>query len=391
LEHDRDRLTHDTIVTEMALSKLRAEHEQTSKEIIDGWNLRTPALNYDIMHSILDQFRPASNFWEFDENTHGYGVLHNLCLVSKQWLHPSRKILYHTFASMDNAIRTRRFVRCVGNSPNVGILVRRVHVDPLIVDSLALFPNVGDVWITTIRSEDLDRLLLCPRIKGLLYMPPSKDMWTEQMWKRVSISWPHLETLAILDESRVFGPGASQADQPFVSLRNLTLDIRDHATMEFIPTIVRNTLRVVDLSVEEVDGDVVEYLFYEHLLSLERFTLVSQKKVVLSRPLALSQASRLEHIEVQSGETTTSLTSEEMPPLITDMTVIWPTWTPEKALRFLHKKPGGPLRSVYVHVANGTAQDWENVRVVAGGLGIDIRCQALGRPPLWTVPHNAAR
>lgn len=341
--------------------------------------MRTPVLNDDVVDAIADQFRPDPDFLSFNVKTCHYSTLCNLCRVSKQWLHPSRIRLYHTFERLERIRSSSLLVEASEASPNLGQLVRRVFVqERKLVDHIRLFPNVNALWIASLAPGHFEELVQLVGMKDFVYQCNCGDMWSERQWMQVAEAWRCLEKLVILGPCPRFGPNAIQATIPFASLRLLELQ-RGHLTVDRIPTTVSHTLRkIILLKTDKADSDVIELLFHEHCQSLEEFKVEAKEDIELKNLLSLAKAPHMRDFQVRGHEGAVNPVISDVasaPPTMTKLFIDWPDCTPEQARNFMEERKGGSLQTLDIRIRDGAFQDWQEVRVTAKGWGVQFTCR----------------
>jgi hypothetical protein len=142
-EIEHDRLAADILAAEETVQRLKVSRQLLSEKIAESWRLRTPTMNNDVVDAIIDQFRPNPDFPSFDGKSYDYSTLCNLCRVSKQWLHPSRNRLYHTFERCVRVRSSSLLVQTIQASPNLGCPVRHLVLqETKLIEHLHLFPNI---------------------------------------------------------------------------------------------------------------------------------------------------------------------------------------------------------------------------------------------------------
>lgn len=80
-----DRPSNQIGIAQKEIDDLRSKRARVSETIVPvRQSPCTFTLNHDIMHPILDYFRPFSDFWMFRYRDYTYRTLYKLCLVSTQ-------------------------------------------------------------------------------------------------------------------------------------------------------------------------------------------------------------------------------------------------------------------------------------------------------------------
>jgi hypothetical protein len=121
--------------------------------------------------AIIDRFRPTADLAQHTAKETHNAFLWNLCLVSKQWPHPSHRQLYYTFETYTlNDTWVHRLLETVQAAPSLGLLVRRVMLEhPTLLDHTHLLPNVVAFWIRHVDPTDFDKFMHLNGSKDLVY------------------------------------------------------------------------------------------------------------------------------------------------------------------------------------------------------------------------------
>lgn len=190
-------------------------------------------------------------------------------------------------------------------------------------------------------------------------------------WKQIAKAWTRLEILSFVGKPPLFTLDWSQTVHT-VQWKYGT------ATLGTIPGTIPHTLRVVGLrNMHNVCGQAIEYLFYRHFRSLERFEVDADHSIALIQPLLLAQAVNLQYFRIRSrGAINCSIMEDtRTPPSLIELAVDWPDCTPQKALRFIKGSRDGQLKILDIRVTTGNDGDWEEVRETAKSFRIRVSYQ----------------
>lgn len=224
-------------------------------------------------------------------------------------------------------------------------------------DFFDLFPNVNAIWLRDLWPKRMHRLA---QLQGITNVKLDLDHETGLVpWRDLCEAWPGLEMLLIYHECAAFGY-PSQTSNPLTSLRTLELLECRNTTLNSIPIIAPNTLRTVNIeSSEHVDGKVVERLFNQHSPSLESFSISSRHSIILSQPLSLVGAAQLRHFNIHSQSTATSplVIEDTIPTTLIEVTIDWPSCTPEKAIGFLEGRGDGSMKLLDIRISAGDVRE----------------------------------
>jgi hypothetical protein len=189
-------ITGDPVrLAEEALLAVKERHILHSQKDSDAWPRRTPALNCDIVESILDQLETY-----YDPTCTNFGIVNyfsmrSACLISNIWLKPARRRLYQ-FIKLCHLPprRVKLFERSIQESPDLGLLVHFLSLggNEDIINQLQLFPNVTALYIHTSKRHHIRSLL---DLRNVVRFHMGSPVWVDEDWAQLSQQWPLLTHL----------------------------------------------------------------------------------------------------------------------------------------------------------------------------------------------------
>jgi hypothetical protein len=250
-----------------------------------------------------------------DQNDKAYVAL--LCLISRAWLVPARRVLYRTITEYYNNVTHAPLLwDTITNFPHIRPLIRRMYLRngvayPLFADlnlllpSCAVLVSIPGYWV-----RDLQAFASSESIGYLHAQKDPKNTYTEEVWRCGFKLWIRLEVLEFTDYSESFPyddvtAGSEEANRILPSLTVLKFKWLEGRLP--IPPTTRNTLHTLSLlGCRRVNGHSFLHLLRHHADSLRRIHM----RILVYREDVLPHLSRLEElIIIQCTGWTTSLFS----------------------------------------------------------------------------------
>lgn len=384
-ESERDKLAAEIRAATAKLDILQAK-------IDDAWVARTPFLNFDLQASILERFVPPKWF-HTEKKGHGavdaeerarINALLQLCQVSKKWLNPSRRLLYHDVAQVD-ATQAPLLAATLKELPRVGTFVRRLGIGETgfeIGNHLHLMPNITHICRhDLIVKKDLQQLLLLRHLRHAVFLR-GWLMWTAEEWEAAYAAWPHLKTLSVPNDrsSSTEVSLHSGGSSGFPSLRRIEW-AGVAASASSIPFTAEHTLRSIKLSDVALSPEILDHIVTTQSQSLEQLEIVRCTghahvpfiELVKSIP-------NLKRLYAYKNDDLDLPDPMALPIQLAEVAVQWRDCTPEQATAFISERTAnaGPLRRFRIVEleTRGAEEEWAQVTAAALALGVSFFAEA---------------
>lgn len=375
-EKERDQLVLDIRAANDKLNALQAR-------IDAAWVMRTPPVNEDVVSSIVEYFNPVPVFppvvaEELSRDERGRReLLRCLCELSKAWLNPCRRLLYHDF---NDGPRANLFIRTLRNSLDLRPLVKRIYVNSWqIADYLSYHQmrQLSVIWVND-RSSVGSWLLPLKELKEVGFRYHS--YLSSEEWHNAPTAWPKIETIRFHNAANLFGPHSLPASEPFSTLRTLEYNYMNLRS-DFVPSITPNTLHTLRiLCAVHIDPDFVKTIVKQHSKSLRRLEIFSTACSAPNDPFIDDTSTPSQLTSLRFTHNNFSLSDPmALPNSLVQLELDWPHCTPGQARAFIHRPSealveGRNTRRCFklMGVEKEDDPEWETVRQEALGVGVRL-------------------
>lgn len=300
-EQERAKIAQRIKALESEISQLQVEHDSLTHKITQAWTSRAPSLNTDVLETIFD-FMDEPNlefFYDRWPAERPFEYFRGLCLVSRQWLNPARKLLYREVPLLSPE-QSRILERAVKGNAELRPMIRTIFIhtrETDIGDVFHLLSNLQAIFSDFWPSERLhDQLLAVSSMRR--FGIGREVVWDRGMWSQALASWPRLETLLFQNRSGSFHPEDSLGFRPCKALKTLAWQ-RASLLETAVPPTLPHTIKTISIRDSEVWAIALKGVLERHLQSLVRLE-ITQSQVVDQRDfldnLRLEGAKKLEYL-----------------------------------------------------------------------------------------------
>jgi hypothetical protein len=385
----------ETEVWYRRLAKLNHDHEVLVSKIWDGWLSRAPAIPTDALECIMDYL-----------STESPRYLSRLCLISKAWLTPARRLLYRNIRL--HWKDTDNFIATVRRTPSIRLCVHSLDVEIEAfkkIDYFSLLENCVIRLTVDLQSEDQDLFRnLWPRLPNVselkrVTVNASDDNDDDDSeydrsddkddllygWPLFGVQpWDHLEELELRSYSFDSNDVPFQRHFPNVHFGSLKVLTFINCVNIVFPATPNNTLQILALDAcSAVDDSSYISLIKRNANSIRDikfmhsdFDITIENDFVYDR--VVSEAKCAERVTLDAcSEYMSPEFFHSLPATILHLKIMSyaKAFSPYNIIEYLYQRQSSPNSLQTLTIGSdisGLAEEWEEVRSMAQEMGFEF-------------------